>query len=62
LWQGKGGGPNVTEKDFWLAIRRAAKTYLAALGGKGTATREEAGRDALTQVVRAIERRWNVPD
>jgi hypothetical protein len=52
----------VTEKDFWLAIRRAAKTYLAALNGKGTATREEAGRDALTQVVKAIERRWNVTD
>lgn len=52
----------MTEKDFWLAIRRAAKTFLAALDGKGTATMKDAGRDALRQVVKAIERRWDITD
>jgi hypothetical protein len=52
----------LTEKDFWLAIRRAAKTFLAALDGKGTATMKDAGRDALRQVVKAIERRWDITD
>lgn len=50
------------ERVFWLAIRRAAKTYLAALDGKpGAQPPNVAGKDALRQVIAAIERRYEIP-
>jgi hypothetical protein len=49
------------ERAFWLAIRRAAKTYLAALDGTpGAQSPHLAGKDALRQVIAAIERRFEI--
>jgi hypothetical protein len=50
------------ERVFWLAVYRAARTFLAALDGKqGAPTPEVAGRDAIKQVCAAIERRYDLP-
>lgn len=49
------------DRAFWLAIYRAARTLLPALEGKsGAAEPRIAGKDALKQVIAAIERRYDI--